>query len=120
MRITDRRYRRFRAGILLRDGRRCRYRYDGCTLVATQVEHLVPRSRGGGLYDEGNCYSVCHSCHREKERLERAGQPVDAFLRADVPGDAPSFRTHTQVNRRKLLVSGDYSRRRARRGDAAC
>lgn len=122
-RITDRRYRKFRIGILLRDARRCRYRYPGCTLVATQVDHLVPRhpfggGPPGGVYDEENCFSVCHSCHREKERRERAGEPLAVFKEGNPPEMRRFPYTHTGSTRVPLL-NGDYSRRRARRGDAA-
>ena len=116
MRLSDRRYRKFRLGILIRDGRRGRYRYAGCTEVATQVEHLRPRRPPyrGGVYDESNCFSVCHSCHREKERLERAGLPVDGFLRAEPLGNAPvSAHTYgrTERDRRNLLLGDDYARK---------
>lgn len=115
-RITDTRWQKFRQMILLRDGGRCRYGYPGCSVEATQVDHLVPRRLGAALLDERNCFSVCHSCHREKERRERAGLEV-AFLTGEAPKDAPNLSLHTRKterNRRGLLLSGDYSRQPSR------
>jgi hypothetical protein len=98
----------------MRDGGLCRYRYAGCTTVATSVDHLLPRERAPGLmFDETNCFSVCHSCHREKERLERRGEPVTGFLTTEAAGDAPiSAYIYGRSNRdrRYLLLSGDYGR----------
>ena len=110
--IHSTRWQKFRRGILLRDGGRCRYRYPSCTEVATQVDHLVPRGRGGGLYDESNCYAVCHACHREKERRERAGEEV-RFLGGEAPKTRQSSRIYTAKltrQRRNLALAGDYSR----------
>ena len=114
-RITDRRWQKFRKRILLRDGGLCRYRYSGCTTVAVQVDHLVPRQRAPErMFDESNCFSVCHHCHREKERREREGIPV--FYAEEPAETRPISRyTHgkTGRDRRGLLLNGDYSRQAA-------
>lgn len=54
-----------RAGILRRDRRRCAY----CGAAADTIDHVVPRSRGGGHSWE-NCVACCHRCNtRKADRL---------------------------------------------------
>ncbi len=54
-----------RSGVLRRDGRRCAY----CAGRADTVDHVVPRSRGGGHSWE-NCVACCHRCNtRKADRL---------------------------------------------------
>lgn len=51
-----------RAYILERDGHVCQAREDGCTGVATEVNHKVPQWQGGDDSDE-NLESLCPECH---------------------------------------------------------
>ncbi len=54
-----------RSGVLKRDGRRCAY----CEARADTVDHVVPRSRGGGHTWE-NCVACCVRCNaRKADRL---------------------------------------------------
>jgi 5-methylcytosine-specific restriction endonuclease McrA len=54
-----------RAGVLKRDARRCAY----CQGRADTVDHVVPRSRGGGHTWE-NCVACCVRCNaRKADRL---------------------------------------------------
>lgn len=54
-----------RAALMQRDGFRCGY----CSSKATTIDHIVPRSRGGGHSWE-NCVACCASCnHRKADRL---------------------------------------------------
>lgn len=54
-----------RAGVLRRDGRRCAY----CGGRGETVDHVVPRSRGGGHSWE-NCVACCLRCNtRKADRL---------------------------------------------------
>ncbi len=50
-----------RRAIFARDGGRCVY----CTATATSIDHVVPRSRGGGHSWE-NVVSACHKCNHLK------------------------------------------------------
>jgi 5-methylcytosine-specific restriction endonuclease McrA len=50
-----------RAGVLRRDGRRCAY----CGRRADTIDHVVPRSRGGGHTWE-NCVAACRVCNSKK------------------------------------------------------
>lgn len=50
-----------RAALMHRDGHRCGY----CGVRATTIDHVVPRSRGGGHSWE-NCVACCERCNRKK------------------------------------------------------
>jgi 5-methylcytosine-specific restriction endonuclease McrA len=50
-----------RAGVLIRDGRRCGY----CRGAASTIDHVVPRSRGGGN-DWANTVAACGRCNNRK------------------------------------------------------
>ncbi len=54
-----------RAGVLRRDRRRCDY----CSGAGDTIDHVVPRSRGGGHSWE-NCVACCRRCNaRKADRL---------------------------------------------------
>ena len=50
-----------RRAIFARDGGRCVY----CSAPATSIDHVIPRSRGGGHNGE-NVVSACHKCNHAK------------------------------------------------------
>jgi 5-methylcytosine-specific restriction endonuclease McrA len=50
-----------RAGVLVRDGRRCGY----CRGPASTIDHVVPRSRGGGN-EWANTVAACGRCNNRK------------------------------------------------------
>lgn len=50
-----------RRTVLHRDHYRCAY----CLSLADTIDHVVPRSRGGG-HDWGNVVAACASCNRRK------------------------------------------------------
>ena len=52
-----------RAGVLRRDGRRCAY----CGRRADTIDHVVPRSRGGGHTWE-NCVAACRAVQLQEGR----------------------------------------------------
>ena len=31
------------------------------------IDHVVPRSKGGGEYEKGNCAVVCYQCNQKKK-----------------------------------------------------
>lgn len=66
---------RVRQDVLERDGYRCRLRLDGCTETATQVDHIVPMSKGGARLDPANLRSSCASCNaRQRHRTAGPGR----------------------------------------------
>ena len=72
-------YRRFRermwergrglCALCLRRGRHVR---------AAELDHIVPRSRGGAVTNESNVQLLCLACHRAKTRSERPGRGIEA------------------------------------------
>ena len=38
----------------------------GCPALATHVDHIVPRSRGGAPFDPANCQPFCAAHHNAK------------------------------------------------------
>jgi 5-methylcytosine-specific restriction endonuclease McrA len=54
-----------RRGVFARDGHRCQY----CSGAAESIDHVVPRSRGGGHTWE-NVVAACRACNvRKRDRL---------------------------------------------------
>ena len=54
---------KIRALVMARDARRCQLRIEGvCTIVAEEVDHILPRGLGGGDNLE-NLRAVCKRCH---------------------------------------------------------
>lgn len=47
----------------------CYLRFPGCTIIATEDDHLIPVSQGG-TDDLTNRRGACHSCHRRKSQSE--------------------------------------------------
>jgi len=53
-----------RRAIFARDNHRCVY----CGATASSIDHVVPKSRGGGHVWE-NVVSACHKCNHDKDDL---------------------------------------------------
>jgi len=71
-----------RAGVLARDGHRCAF----CAAPATTIDHLLPRSRGGGN-TWTNTVAACGKCnHRKNDRT-----PAEAGMRLRVSPVAPTW-----------------------------
>jgi 5-methylcytosine-specific restriction enzyme A len=74
----------------------CHLHYEGCTIAATEDDHVIPVSQGGS--DElSNRRGACRHCHDVKSRREaveaRRGQYARAKHPREVhPGRAPSPR----------------------------
>lgn len=73
-------YVRNRQLALQRAGYRCQIRAEGCTARATQVDHVIPVSRGG-THVLNNLRATCKNCHAKKTAEEgnnaRQGLPAD-------------------------------------------
>lgn len=59
-------WRRLRLVILERDGWRCRIRGEGCTLKATDADHIISRGDGGDPWDVTNLRAACAHCNRSR------------------------------------------------------
>lgn len=69
-----------RAKALQRDGHQCQIRGPRCTIQATQVDHVIPVSRGG-TDDLTNLMSVCATDHAAKTAREAAeGRAADQHV----------------------------------------
>ena len=61
--------------MLARDGRRCQIKLPGCTLIATECDHIVRPEEGGAQYDPANLQAVCKPCNVAKRNRELAVEP---------------------------------------------
>lgn len=66
-RVYGGRWRRVRAGILVRDGGLCQIKGPGCTTAATDVDHIIPTDAGGDWYDAGNLRAACRTCNQKRK-----------------------------------------------------
>ena len=74
-----------RAGVLARDGHRCAF----CGGAATTVDHVLPRSRGGGDTWE-NTVAACARCNNRK----RDRTPAEARMPLRRTPVAPTWAAH--------------------------
>jgi 5-methylcytosine-specific restriction endonuclease McrA len=73
-RYQTRAWRAVRALVLERDRHTCAVQREGCTTVATTVDHIVSVSEGGDFYDPTNLRAACPHCNSSRgwrERKER-------------------------------------------------
>ena len=82
-----------RVTVLRRDGYRCQMGYPGCSIKATDVDHIVP----GDDHSLPNLRAACSNCHAKKS--SREGNTAQARIRAlrrrppePHPGDVPRVR----------------------------
>jgi 5-methylcytosine-specific restriction endonuclease McrA len=61
--------RRITADVFATQGRICWLAYPGCLGLATQADHIVPRSEWGGD-DPGNLRPACARCNASRGRAE--------------------------------------------------
>jgi 5-methylcytosine-specific restriction endonuclease McrA len=52
--------------ILARDNHTCRIRAMGCTLRATEVDHIIPVAQGGARLDPRNLRAACTHCNASR------------------------------------------------------
>ena len=76
--LTDRdygRWRKVRRYLLAREPicRLCRAKNPRNPNAATQVDHIVSRSKGGDPFDPDNLQPLCDDCHWAKTAKENAG-----------------------------------------------
>ena len=72
----DSEWKRIRKRVLHRDSYLCQpCLRKGRPTPATEVDHILARSKGGEVHDESNCEAICHACHQEKSIREQGGKP---------------------------------------------
>jgi 5-methylcytosine-specific restriction endonuclease McrA len=67
--LHSRTWRRIRLAVLDRDGWRCQIAGPECSSVATCVDHIVPRSEGGAMWDPANLRAACRRCNGRRSAL---------------------------------------------------
>lgn len=72
-RVYGAHWRKVRLVVLERDGWICQIRGAGCTLDATQVDHIIPWRAGGSWYDPENLRASCARCNnaRAERKVKR-------------------------------------------------
>lgn len=61
--LRGRPWQRTRRFVLERDGYQCQLQLPGCTILATQIDHITPLSAGGAPYDHANLRASCRHCN---------------------------------------------------------
>ena len=57
--------------VMARDHYECQAQLHGCTVIANEVDHVVPVFEGGNDELE-NLRAICSSCHKEKKTTGEA------------------------------------------------
>jgi 5-methylcytosine-specific restriction endonuclease McrA len=60
-----------RRRILKRDDHLCRIGRPGCTVTATEVDHIIP----GDDHSDGNLRAACHHCNQQANIATRPRPP---------------------------------------------
>ena len=65
-------WRRIRQQVLERDQHQCQIRQQGCTRIATTVDHIQPLALGGEWYEPTNLRAACSYCNIKLGHKTRA------------------------------------------------
>lgn len=85
-RVEQSNWRSLRRAVLRRDDHRCRLRYVGCTVDATEVDHKVPAYLTGNVtVTEEDLQSACSHCHGIKSRRESSAAAKAKAARRRLP-----------------------------------
>ena len=110
-----------RKAVLVRDCYTCQIGGEGCTVVATTVDHIHPKA-WGGTEDPSNLRAACWNCNQRK------GTRVAVAQRSATPGGTLVFRgaprstapvAKLPLRTRWGVVRGDYTRKATDDGDSA-
>jgi hypothetical protein len=94
-------WRRIRKHILERDNHLCQIRGAGCTVHATEVDHIVPISKGGSWYDPTNLRGSCVTCNNKRVDRKRTEGWRTARTRIVLVVGPPGAGKTTWVNENK-------------------
>ena len=68
--ISRRKWKRIRLRILKRDNYTCKLcPFRGNTITLT-VDHIIPKSKGGALFDGNNLRTLCYPCHKKETKKQ--------------------------------------------------
>ena len=93
-----------RKAILQRDNRICQY----CAEPATTIDHVVPRSKGGGQ-SWTNLASSCHACNSRKGNL-LLSQSSLKLRKKPAPPKSPVAWRHAQLLRQHKAQAPQWSK----------
>jgi hypothetical protein len=104
-------WRKIRLQILERDQWQCQIRSKRCTELATQVDHIVPVTKGGAKYDPRNLRASCHKCNNGRINRSRDDQwvngPTHITLVMGPPAAGKSTYVRTHARAGDLIVDYD-------------
>lgn len=104
-------WRKVRLTVLERDAYLCQIRGTNCTTTATEVDHIVPISKGGAKYDPANLRASCHKCNnsridrRRQETWRTAGCHITLVMGPPAAGKSTYVRQHARAG--DLIVDYD-------------
>jgi 5-methylcytosine-specific restriction endonuclease McrA len=81
-----------RVNIYARDGHRCQYCGDRCSIDELTYDHVVPRSKGGHTTWE-NIVSACYACNRDKANRT----PAEAGMKLRATPARPTWMPSVQI-----------------------
>lgn len=67
--ITNAQQRAWSLAVRARD-KTCQLNYTGCTIIATEADHIRNITEGGDPLDLSNGQGVCTNCHKQKTQSE--------------------------------------------------
>jgi HNH endonuclease len=97
-------WQRVRLTILKRDNYACQIVGPKCTHVATEVDHIVPVSRGGSWLDPSNLRAACKQCnvgrvdHRNSERWRKSSTRIVLVIGPPMSGKTQYVDDHRSPN----------------------
>jgi hypothetical protein len=92
-------WRKIRLQVLDRDQWQCQIRRKGCTELATQVDHIVPVTKGGAKFDPHNLRASCHKCNNGRINRRRDDQWMYGPTRITLVMGPPAGGKSTYVNK---------------------
>ena len=115
-------WKRTRLQILQRDHYHCTLRLEGCTEVATQVDHIIPANAGGPKYDPANLRAACKHCNVSRANSGRHDawryHHTHIILVTGPPGAGKTTYARTHANPNDLILDWDALAEAMRPGES--
>ena len=98
--LGSKKWKDIRLRVLARDGRVCYL----CQGEATQVDHIVPRTKMGDMWDMDNLAAVCRTCN-----IKKGDKQLGVFLgSASTP---PVFATYISPMQSETMLDSPFKTR---------